>query len=270
MTKRLLRVPLMSIWRISSPIIAIVFFISAKPAWSADVPTVVASADMALALKEIGSNFTRQTTQKLNLTFGATDPLMEKINEGSPVDLFLSADEASIASLRQHGKAADDGIIYGIGRIALFAPRKKKNHLPLRSLSELKDAIERGKITRVVIPAPERCPYGRAAREALQNADVWSVLADKLIIADDAAQAAKLVFTGKADAAILPLALVISPLAKSRGAFSIVDVKAHHSLKQRMVLMTGAGSSAKAFYNYMQAPVAREVLRRYGYTFPMQ
>jgi len=239
-------------------------------AWSAEIPMVAASADMALALKEISNSFTRQTTLKVNIVLGASDTLAQQINDGVATELFLSADEAAVTSLRQRGKAIDEGVIYGIGRIALFDPTKKKGQVALPNLAALKEALEQGKIKRIAISMPERCPYGRAAREALQNADIWNSLGDKLIIADDAAQAAELAFSGKVDAAILPLSLVISPLAKSRGAFFVIDVKAHRSLKQRMVLVAGAGSTAKAFYNYMQAPVAREALRRYGYTFPMR
>ncbi|MGH3849834.1 MAG: molybdate ABC transporter substrate-binding protein, partial [Pseudonocardiaceae bacterium] len=110
------------------------------------------------------------------------------------------------------------------------------------------------------------CPYGRVARQALQDIGVWATLGDRLVLTQDAARAAELAFNGKVDAAVLPLSLAVSPLARSRGSFVVVDSKAHRPLRQRMVLITGAGETARLFYAYLQAPVAREVLRRYGYT----
>jgi molybdate transport system substrate-binding protein len=35
-----------------------------------------------------------------------------------------------------------------------------------------------------------------------------------------------------------------------------------------MVLLKGAGEAARAFYDYMQKPAARELLKRYGFVLP--
>ena len=35
-----------------------------------------------------------------------------------------------------------------------------------------------------------------------------------------------------------------------------------------MVLLKGAGETARAFYDYMQEPTARELLKRYGFVLP--
>ncbi|HVK55282.1 MAG TPA: molybdate ABC transporter substrate-binding protein [Burkholderiales bacterium] len=240
------------------------------PALSSDIPTIAASADMSLALMEIAGGFSRQTNKKVNLTFGSSGALAQQIAGGAAFQLFLSADEASATSLYRSGKAIDEGTIYGVGRISLFAPTKKKGNIVLPNLAALKAALEEGKIDRLAISNPELCAYGRAAREALQEAGIWTLLGEKLVVVDDAAQAAEMALAAKVDAAILPLALVMSPIARSRGAFSVIDVKAHRSIRQRMILLSDAELTARAFYSYMQAPVAREVLRRYGYTFPLR
>lgn len=246
------------------------------PAWGADMPAVAASADMTLALKEMAGSFSRQTNKDVKLVFGASGALAQRIVETGGYEIFVAADEAGVLSLAQRGKAVDEGKIYGVGRIVLFAPAERKasgKQKPFAiggGLDGLKAALESGRVRHLALSNPELCPYGHAAREALQEAGLWATLGDKVIVAEDASQAAQLAFASKVDAAILPLSLVISPLAQSRGKFEVLDVKLHRTLRQRMVLLKGAGETAQMFYTYMQSPVAREILRHYGYTLPLK
>jgi molybdate transport system substrate-binding protein len=246
------------------------------PAWGADTPAVAASADMTLALKEMAGSFSRQTNKDVRLVFGASGTLAQRISERGGYEIFVAADEAGVLSLAQRGRTIDEGKIYGVGRIVLFAPaerqtsRKQKPFAVGGGLDGLKAALESGQVKRLALSNPELCPYGHAAREALQEAGLWASLGDKLIVAEDVGQVAQLAYAGKVDAAILPLSLVISPLAQSKGKFEVLDIKLHRTLRQRMVLLAGAGETAQMFYTYMQSPVAREILRRYGYTFPLK
>jgi molybdate transport system substrate-binding protein len=42
----------------------------------------------------------------------------------------------------------------------------------------------------------------------------------------------------------------------------------HDPLRQRMVLLKGAGDTARAFHAYLQQPEARTIFVRYGFTLP--
>ena len=42
----------------------------------------------------------------------------------------------------------------------------------------------------------------------------------------------------------------------------------HRPLRQRMVLTRKADDTARAFYAFLQAPVARAVFKRYGFLLP--
>ena len=234
-----------------------------------DMPAIAASADMSFALKDMANNFTRQTNKQVKLFFGASSALAQQIADGVKYEIFLSADEASVLSLAQRGKSVDEGKVYGVGRVVLFTPSNRKQQAISGGLAGLKTAIESGRLKRLAISNPDLCPYGRAAREALQEAGLWAMLGEKLVMTEDAGQATQLAFAGKVDVAVLPLSLAISPLAQSKGKFEVIEVKAHRSLRQRMVLLTDAGETAKMFYAYLQSPVARDILRRYGYSVPL-
>ena len=239
-------------------------------ALGAEVPVIAASADMTFALQEMANNFSRQTNKQVKLVFGASSALAQQIVDGRKYEIFLSADEAGVLSLAQRGKASDEGQVYGVGRIVLFTPGNRKPQAISGGLAGLKAAIEKGQLKRLAISNPDLCPYGRAAREALQEAGLWSMLGSRLVVTEDAGQATQLAFAGKVDMAVLPLSLAISPLAQSKGKFEVIEVSAHRSIRQRMVLLGDAGETAKTFYSYLQSPVAREILRRYGYSFPLK
>jgi molybdate transport system substrate-binding protein len=42
----------------------------------------------------------------------------------------------------------------------------------------------------------------------------------------------------------------------------------HQPLRQRMVLLKQADATARAFYDYLQKPQAREIFERFGFTLP--
>ena len=186
-----------------------------------DMPAIAASADMSFALKDMANNFSRQTNKHVKLVFGASSALAQQISEGAKYEIFVSADEASVLSLAQRGKAVDEGKVYGVGRIVLFAPTNRKQPAIAGGMAGLKTAIESGRLKRLAISNPDLCPYGRAAREALQEAGLWATLGEKLVVTEDAGQATQLAFAGKVDAAVLPLSLAISPLAQSKGKFEV-------------------------------------------------
>jgi molybdate transport system substrate-binding protein len=54
------------------------------------------------------------------------------------------------------------------------------------------------------------------------------------------------------------------------GRFALIPVAWHaeEPLRQRMVLLKGAGDVATAFYKYLQNAAARQLFIRYGFVLP--
>jgi molybdate transport system substrate-binding protein len=44
----------------------------------------------------------------------------------------------------------------------------------------------------------------------------------------------------------------------------------HAPLRQRLVLLKGAGETARLFYDYLDRPAVGEILGRYGFTPPQR
>jgi len=234
---------------------------AAKPPSAA----IAAAADLQFALPEVAQAFERASGRRLRLSFGSSGVFTQQIIQGAPFELLLSADEHYVDLLFSAGRTDDHGMLYAIGRIALFIPSGS----PLkadRDLADLGRAASDGRLKRLSIANPEHAPYGRAAREALIHAGIWAQVENKLVLGENAAQAAQFAATGSAQAGILPLSLVRVPEMVAKGAFVTLPESWHAPLRQRMVLIKGAGETARQFYAYLQQPAAREILARYGFS----
>jgi molybdate transport system substrate-binding protein len=236
-------------------------------AHAAEAPNVAAAADLKFALTEIAAAHARAGAVPPRLTFGSSGVFRRQIAEGAPFELFLSADEAYAEALVKEGRAEGPGVLYAIGRIALYLP----NGSPVRADNKLRDlaaAAKDGRLKKLAIANPEHAPYGRAAREALQRAGAWEAVQDKLVLGENAAQAARFASTGSAQAGILPLSLARSEELAAKGGFATLPESWHAPLRQRMVLVKGAGEAARAFYAFLQSAEARTIFVKHGFVLP--
>ena len=234
----------------------------------APAPTRVAAAsDLQFALGEIADRFAGETGDRVDVVFGSSGMLARQILEGAPVELFLSADESFVDMLSRAGMTRDAGILYGIGRIVLFAPYGSPL-VPGEGLGGLRKLMANGQIPRFAIANPEHAPYGRAAEEALRKAMVWDALRPSLVLGENISQAAQFATTGNAAGGIIALSLALTPAMQERGTHAPIPAEDHHPLRQRMVLLEGAGPVAARFYGYLQEPAARAILERYGFDLP--
>lgn len=126
--------------------VGIVSACSSRPA----APLVAAASDLQFALAEIADLFAKETGNRVELTFGSSGVLARQIQDGAPFELFLSADEAFVDRLTRAGRTRDDGVLYAIGRIVLFAPPGSLV-VPAEGLDGLGRRIARGQVTRFAI-----------------------------------------------------------------------------------------------------------------------
>ena len=229
---------------------------------------VAAASDLKFALTALGQSFTQVTGVQVDLQFGSSGNFAQQIQQGLPLDLFLSADEGYVFSLAKAGLTQDNGALYATGRIALILPKNSAVQLP-KTDAEARQvlAVQLQTIRKFAIANPEHAPYGRAAREALQNLGLWEQLQAKLVLGDNISQATQFVTSGAAQAGITALSLAFAPeVAVQSGAYWLLPASLHAPLKQRMVLLKIARPGAKALFEYLQTPVAKEILAKYGFS----
>ncbi|MFA7429862.1 MAG: molybdate ABC transporter substrate-binding protein [Rhodospirillaceae bacterium] len=230
-------------------------------------PTVAAASDLQFALEDVAQVFQRETGKAVRLSFGSSGNFHRQIAQGGPFQIFMSADEGYVLDLAIKGLTEDDGVLYAEGRLALIVPTGS----PLAadgSLDDLSAALAAGKIAKFAIANPDHAPYGRAARQALEAKGLWAGLQGHLVFGENVSQAAQFATSGSAEGGIIAYSLALSPKVSQLGTWALIPADQHAPLRQRMVLVKGAGETARAFYDFMQTPPARAVLERYGFTLP--
>lgn len=239
----------------------------ASPARAQTAPLIAGAADLQFALAEIAQAFRAGTGQEVRLSLGSSGNITRQIEQGSPVELFLSADEAFVFRLAEGGHTRDRGELYAIGRIVLFTPPGS----PIATsggMDAVRAALAAGSITRFAIANPEHAPYGRAAEQALRSTGLWEGIRPRLVLGENVSQAAQFALAGGSQGGIVAYSLVLAPALQGRGAYTLLPDTLHEPLRQRMVLTRRAGPVATAFYDYMQQQPARDIMRRYGFVLP--
>ena len=102
----------------------------------------------------------------------------------------------------------------------------------------------------------------------MRHAGLRDALRPKPILGENVSQATQFAVSGSADGGIIPFPLALSAPVADAGAFALIPADWHPALRQRMVLLKGAGQTARAFYDYVQGPAARAVFKHYGFLLP--
>jgi molybdate transport system substrate-binding protein len=246
---------------------AAAFLVPSLRAGAAAAPVIAAAADLQFALPEVAERFTTQTGQPVKLSFGSSGNFARQIRQGAPFELLFSADEDFVFDLARDGFTRDRGELYAIGRIVIFVPRGSRLE-PDGSLADLRAALADGRLARFAIANPEHAPYGRRAEEALRHAGLWDAIKPRLVLGENAAQAAQFATSGSADGGIIAYSLALSPQVTALGRYALVPAGWHQPLRQRMVLTKRAGPVAAQFFDFARSPPARAILRKYGFVLP--
>jgi molybdate transport system substrate-binding protein len=234
---------------------------------AADVPIIAAAADLQFALEEIAEAFAYQTGQSVRLSFGSSGNFARQIRQGAPYQVYLSADEDFVLALHHDGFTRDEGVLYAIGRIVIFAPHGS----PLQPDSDLDDlaaALADGRLARFSIANPEHAPYGMRAEEALRHRGLWDAIMPRLVFGENVSQAAQFAATANTQGGIIAYSLALAPRVAERGSHAVIPEAWHTPLRQRMALIGNAGPVAQHFYRYLQEPPAREIFRNHGFVLP--
>jgi molybdate transport system substrate-binding protein len=243
-------------WRLA---LLLVMLVSGPTTAGATVSLRVAAAsNLRYAMQVLGQRFSRTNPEvQVVAVYGSSGRLYRQILHGAPFDLFFSADVAHVERLHQAGKGEGLPKVYARGRLVLWS----RDQLPGGgSLAAL--GVTTG---RLVLANPEHAPYGRAARQALEKAGVWSRIRSRLIYAENIAQAAQYAQGGAASFALLAQSLIKTP-EFPRGHARLVDEGLYDPLIQSALVLRGDNpSAARRFLTFVLSEEGQAVLREFGF-----
>ena len=228
-----------------------------------DVLLVSVAANLKPVIEEFAPQIEESLGAPVSYNVGASGKLAQQIEQGAPVDVFLSASPHEVDALIAQGLLDPASKrVFARGRLILWT---RDPALPLSGLEDL----VRPDIRRIAIANPEHAPYGMAARQALENAGLWQALQPKLILGEDVTQSYQYADTGNVDVAIIPLSLVA---VAREGRWVDVPANLYAPLEQTAAIVrdTTNRDAARQFISLLVSPAGQAVLLRHGYALPAE
>lgn len=226
--------------------------------------TISAAASMTDALTDIQKSYEASNpNMKLNFNFGASGALQQQIEQGAPVDLFLSAAVKNMTALVDKQLIDSNQQINLLkNELVVVAPVDSKT--PIENMNDLTKA----EVKTVAIGIPESVPAGNYAKEALTNAKFWDALQVKSVQAKDVRQVLQYVETGNADAGFVYKTDALTS-DKVKVVFA-VDAATYKTIQYPIgiVKATKHAKEAEDFYSYLQSKEALDVFTKYGFSVP--
>jgi molybdate transport system substrate-binding protein len=224
---------------------------------------VAAAADLAVAFKEVGAAYEKQSGDHVTFSFGATGLLAKQLAQGAPFDLFAAANLAFTDDVIKAGACSADGrAIYARGHLVVWWRADSAVAAP-RSLADLADA----RFVKVAIANPEHAPYGRAAQQAFEKLGIWPKVKPRLVFGENVQQTLQFARSGNAEAAVVALSLAVV----SDGKYVAVDESLHQPIDQALVVCgkdPARQARARAFAAFVASPAGHAIMRRYGFLLP--
>lgn len=233
---------------------------SASPATESEL-LVFAASDLQFALAELSIAFAATGHKKPTISYGSTGTLSQQIENGAPADLFFAADESYLVDLEQKGLVpTGTRQLYAIGRIVLV----ERAGLP--AVTTLAD-LARSDIRRIAIANPDHAPYGRAARDAMMRAGLWSTFQPRLVLGENISQTFQFVATGNADAGVVALSLAIGTPGTR---YTVIDAALHQPIAQSagVLARTRQPVTAREFLAFVNGGPGRPIMKKYGFALP--
>ncbi len=232
----------------------------------AEESEVAAASDLNFAIKEVIGEFEKQTGHRVKLSLGSSGNFYAQLQQGAPFDLYFSADIGYPKKLEEAGLTVPGSLYrYAVGRVVLWAPKNSPLDVN-KGLTVLREPT----IRKIAIANPKHAPYGRAAVAAMEHAQVYAEVKDRLVLGENISQAAQFIESGACDVGIIALSLALAPAMKSAGSYWEIPAEAHPPLEQGAAILKQSKNQelARRFLAFLQGPQGQEIMIRYGFTLP--
>lgn len=195
----------------------------------------------------------------VHLNLGASGTLQRQIEQGAPVDLFISASPAEMNALESQNlilPATRKDLV--TNSVVLIAP---KGRAGIRHFQDLADPS----VKIIAIGNPQSVPAGKYAQEILVHFGLWDKLKPKFVFAADVRQVLAYVETGNADAGIVYETDVL--ISNGVTVVATAPPGSHSPVIYPVAVIRGSRNvaAAKALESFLLGPKSAAVFRKYGF-----
>lgn len=220
---------------------------------------IATAANMQYAMDSLLKDFTEESGIYCELIISSSGKLCNQILNGAPYDVFVSADTYYPDKLIEAGKAKGIQEVYAYGKLVLWSMQPEQDVHTSVLLSS--------SVTHIAMANPEIAPYGRAAKEVIENLRIKEKIGSKLVYGESIASVNQLIYSGAAELGFTAKSVVLSPQVRGKGIYVDIDTELYQPLAQGLVVLNNSNIPDKAekFRNFMLSKNAAKILARYGY-----
>jgi molybdate transport system substrate-binding protein len=222
--------------------------------------TVSAAVSLQDALKAIQPIYENKQTQvDITYNFGSSGSLQQQIEQGAPVDVFISAAKKQMDALDSKNL-----LLTGTRRdllknqIVLIVP---KDNTTIQSFTDLGTDT----LTQIALGEPKSVPAGEYAEEVLTSLGILDIVKPKAVYAKDVRQVLNYVATGNVDAGIVYLSdAKVSDQVK---VVATASEDSHSPVVYPVAVLQDSSNpeAAKRFEDFLFTTEAKTIFEEYGF-----
>ncbi|MDH4943896.1 molybdate ABC transporter substrate-binding protein [Sulfurimonas sp. C5] len=230
---------------------------------SAGEINIAVAANVSYAIETLKAEFAKtHPDTKVQVTLGSSGKLTAQIKNGAPYGLFMAANMKYPSSLYNDKIAITEPIVYAQGALAYLSVKQ-------HDFSKGINILASDEVKKIAIANPKTAPYGKAAIEAIQNANIYDTVKDKFVFAESISQTVTYAITAADIGLIAKSSLYSDKMQEYKEGinWSAVDPKLYTPIKQGIVLLESGANNPeyKAFYDFILSDKAKEIFKSYGY-----
>lgn len=197
----------------------------------------------------------------IKTNYGASGTLELQIEQGAPVDVYISAAPKQMDALESKGLLLE-GTRRDLLRneVVLIVPQGST--LGIKTFQDLL----KPDVKKVALGEPVVVPAGKYAQEVLTHLGIYDQVNAKAVLAKDVRQVLTYVETGDVDAGIVYTTDALSSNKVKIVAKAPGDSHEPVIYPVAVVKTTERPGPAKAFEDFLSGPQARAVFQKYGFT----
>lgn len=222
---------------------------------------VSAAASLTDVMTELSKVYEKSHPEiSVKNSFAGSSTLAKQIENGAPVDIFISADKDWMDYLQKRSLLNDQTRRDLLGNnLVIIAPANQKPAIQLDKSFDIANKVK----GRLCTGEPAYVSVGKYAKQALEYYGWWKTLEPRLVGTEDVRTA--LAFVARGECAF---GIVYETDAKMSDKVDLVarfPVESHLPIVYPIALVKKSGNDAQAFLEYLQSAEAAAVFTRYGF-----
>jgi molybdate transport system substrate-binding protein len=222
---------------------------------------VAAAVSLQKALQEITPLYIKlNPNQTVKYNFGASGALQQQIEQGAPVDVFISAADKQMDTLQKKGllvSGTQQELL--TNQLVLITP--KNSSISLTNFGQL----VKPEVKRISIGEPRSVPAGQYATEVFKHLGILAQVKSKFVLGNNVKSVLTTVETGDVDAGI-----VYITDAKTSDKIVIVataDRRMHSPIHYPIAVLKSSRFKAgsKQYVDFLKTAPAKNIFKKYGF-----